>query len=166
MLWTSLEWRSLPAPTLVLTVHEPGPLGPNTSYFKWGFRPSQWVSWPLASAEPTADLCLWFLLGTGSNYVLRYKTSDEKYDVDLKRSDGGFSLGPWGTVFLWSNGRVFTRSMENNVPLWKFGGADVMEITSPQVPAYANPNNPFTRDPPTGWLISFAIIKLKLVFWW
>lgn len=132
------------------TVHEPGPLGPNTIYFKWSFRPSQWVSWPLASAEPTADLCLWFLLGTGSNYVLRYKTSDEKYDVDLKRSDR------W----------VFTQSMGNSVPLWKFGGADIMEIKSPQVPACANPNNPFTRDPPTGWLISFAIIKLKLVFWW
>lgn len=49
-----------------------------------------------------------------------------------------------------NNWRVFTQSMENNVPLGKFGGANVMEITSPQIPAYANHNNPFTRDPPTG----------------
>lgn len=90
------------------------------------------MSQPLTSAEPTADLCLWFLLDTGSNYVLRYETGDEKYGLGMKRSYG----------------RVFTRSVENNAPLGKFGGADVRE-TSPQVPAYADLNDPFTRNPPT-----------------
>lgn len=85
------------------------------------------------SAEPTADLCLWFLLGTGSNFVLRYKTGDEKNVLGMKRSYG----------------RVFTRSMESNAPLGKFGGADVVETTSSLVPAHANLNDPFTRDPPT-----------------
>lgn len=50
----------------------------------------------------------------------------------------------------WSYGRVFTWSMESNAPLGKFGGADVVETTSSLVPAYANLNDPFTRDPPTG----------------